>query len=75
MKKRSQKIPIETDLTRLFLPFCFLEGIKVHNYYVKYPGTDLYTQFIPLSMWVCYHQYRQAENAHGHMQYAYNLCE
>lgn len=33
MKKRSKKkIPIETDLTRLFLPFCFLEGIKVHNY-------------------------------------------
>lgn len=36
------------DLTRLFLPFCFLEGIKVHNYCVKYTGTDLYTQFIHL---------------------------
>lgn len=26
-------------------------------------------------MWICYHQYRQAENAHGQMQYAYNLWE
>lgn len=33
MKKGvKKKIPIETDLTRLFLPLCFLEGIKVHNY-------------------------------------------
>ena len=36
---------------------------------------DLYTRFTHLSMWGCYHQYRQAENAHGQMQYAYNLCE
>ena len=36
---------------------------------------DLHTQFTHPSTWRRYQQCRQAEAAHGQMQYAFNLCE
>lgn len=42
MKKGVNKIPIETALTRLFLPVCFLEGIKIRITGHKYTGVHLF---------------------------------
>lgn len=51
MKKEQTKIPIETALTRLFLPVCFLEGIKVHITGCKHTGMNLHTHTLCIHLW------------------------